>query len=316
MPRPKTGWNTSSFPSFGTHVPAGNNSIIFPKPPNTGRLYWNIATRGQYGRNAGTRDEEYLGRIEQVIQTRIQSRQTPDSVKDILSKRPDMMPRNCNWGDVTKEAWYRKFPESTIHPDPAFQKTRDPKINKNLPKDQFSSDDFEWLRQRPLDENYENNRNQQSVALQGNIDNQWTEDDQERVQNQAHAARAGQQIQNEFAMDERLVNAYAEFDTYVNYFLEEGDKWQKPAGFTTQISKNKNMGEQGSFEKAMFLTRKNGPMMFYHPKWLQEQFRDKKGIFLFQLNSAELSEMHESLIKFLSMSRLLKNYVTIVQLLR
>ena len=112
------------------------------------------------------------------------------------------------------------------------------------------------------------------------------------------------------------MEALAEFDTYVNHFLNGGHTWQKPAGLTKYVATFKNVAEQHTFERAMFLTKRNGPLMYYHPKWLQEAFRDIKGNFILQLNSAELSEMHESLIKFLSMPSMARNYERIVQILR
>ena len=167
LPRPKTGWNTSSFPSFGSLVPAGNNTLLFPQAPNTGRLYWNIATGGQYGHNAGVNDDKYLDRIEHVIAPRILSRETTTNVRNILSKRPEVMPRNSNWNELTIEAWQKKFPESTIFPDTIYQLTRDPNLNPNLPFDQFAPDDIEWLKQRPLSETFQAQRRQNSVATQG-----------------------------------------------------------------------------------------------------------------------------------------------------
>ena len=129
-------------------------------------------------------------------------------------------------------------------------------------------------------------------------------------------SRATQQVQDNMQPDPRLMEALSEFDTYVNYFLEEGHKWQKPAGLTKYVSDFKNVAEQHAFERAMFLTKRNGPLMYYHPKWLQEAFRDIKGNFILQLNSAETSEMHESLIRFLSMPSLARNYERIIQILR
>ena len=112
------------------------------------------------------------------------------------------------------------------------------------------------------------------------------------------------------------MEALAEFDLYVNYFMEEGHRWQKPAGLTKYISDFKNVSEQHAFERAMFLTKRNGPLMYYHPKWLQEPFRDIKGNFILQLNSAELNDLYEALIKFLSLPSLARNYERIVQILR
>ena len=68
-------------------------------------------------------------------------------------------------------------------------------------------------------------------------------------------ARAQQQVQDNVQPDPRLMEALAEFDTYVNYFLEEGNKWQRPAGLTKYVSDFKNIAEQITFENAMFLTK-------------------------------------------------------------
>ena len=317
LPRPKTGWNTSSFPSFETIVPAGYNSLLFPQAPSTGRLYWMVGTGGQYGHNSGVNDDQYLNRIEQVMAPRIHSRQTTDMVKNILSKRPDLMPRNSNWAALTQEAWQKKFPDSSIYPDTVYQKTRDPIHNPNLPIDQFASDDIEWLKQRPLDEKFETKRKQKPVGCRdATTENQWTDEDFERVQNQAHVARATNQVQESMQPDNRLMEAWAEFDTYVNFFMEEGHKWQKPAGLTTYVSNFKNVAEQESFERAMFLTKRNGPLMYFHPRWLKEAFRDIKGNFILQLNSAEISEMHEAILRFLSMASMARNFERLIQMLR
>ena len=40
-------------------------------------------------------------------------------------------------------------------------------------------------------------------------------------------ARATDQVQESMQPDNRLMEAWAEFDTYVNYFMEEGHKWQR-----------------------------------------------------------------------------------------
>ena len=170
IPRPKTGWNTSSFPSFGSLVAAANNTKIFPQAPKTARMYWNVATGGQFGHNAGVNDDVYLDRIEHVMRPRILSRQTPQSVRDALSKIPEKMPRDSNWNHITVEAWQKKFPDSSIFPDTVFQKTRDPKMNPNLPYDLFAPDDIEWLNQRPLSDTFQAQRKQQSVGVQGKRD--------------------------------------------------------------------------------------------------------------------------------------------------
>ena len=137
-----------------------------------------------------------------------------------------------------------------------------------------------------------------------------------RVQNEAHVAQATNQIQDHRQPDTRLLNALAEFDSYVNFFIATGQTWQKPAGLTTYVSTCKNIAEQYAFEKAMFLTKRNGPLIYYHPTWLQGDFRDNKGHFILKLNSAELSEMHEALVRFLSMPSFIRNFERTVQILR
>ena len=57
-------------------------------------------------------------------------------------------------------------------------------------------------------------------------------------------------------------------------------------------------------------------MPFYHPKWIKEAFTDNKGKFLYQLNSAEITELHEALINFLSIDRIAENWDRLVKLLR
>ena len=274
LPRPKTGWNTSSFPSFGSIVPTVNNSLIFPQAPKTGRLYWNVATGGPYGHNTGVNDDVYLNRIEHVMAPRIRSRVTSQYARDILSKRPDLMPRNSNWAEETVKAWKQKFPDSTIEPDPVYQYARDPNKNPNLPIDQFAPDDIEWLRQRPLSEQFQNQRQQRPVAVQeAEVDDQWTQQDTERAQNQAHVTRATRQVRENLQPDTKYLDALAEFEAYVTFFVDEGHTWQRPAGLTGHILTYKNVTEQYAFERAMFLTKRNGPMMFYHPRWLQGPFR-------------------------------------------
>ena len=315
--RPKCGWDTSSFASFGSIVPAGNNTLLFPQAPKTGRLYWNIATGGHHGHNAGVIDDEYLNRIEHVLAPRILSRETTQNARDILSKRPDLMPRYSNWSELTIQAWRKKFPDSSIYPEPAYQYARDPRFNTILPIDQFSADDIEWQRQRPLQNSFQHQRKQRPVATYGsNTDNQWTDEDMARVQNEAHVTQATNQIQDHMQPDTRLLNALAEFDSYVNFFIATGQTWQKPAGLTTYVSTCKNIAEQYAFERAMFLTKRNGPPIYYHPTWLQGDFRDNKGNFILKLNSAELSEMHESLVRFLSMPSFIRNFERTVQILR
>ena len=190
------------------------------------------------------------------MKPRIKSRQTSNRVKQILSRNTDLMPPNTPWGKLTMEIWNEKFPESTIQTDSALEWQFNPN-NKDLPWDQFSSWDFEWIREHPLDEKIEYNRSQQTVIKQTNTEeNQWSRDDQERIQNQAHIARAQEQLQNVLP-DNQIINTLLDFDEYVNEFLTNGDKWSKPAGLSTLITKAKNVTEQSAFEKIMFLNMTN-----------------------------------------------------------
>jgi len=316
LPRPKAGWDTSSFASFGTIVPAGNITKIFPNAPNTARMQWNIATGGMFGHNAGTPDNEYLNRIEKVMEPRLRSRQTTDRIRNIFSRLPDLMPPNSNWANLTAEVWPDKFPESSIYPDPDYQKHRDPNINVNLPMDLFADDDYEYVRRQPMKAVYQYNRKQKPVAQQSSGQNNMSEADMERIQMQAHVTRATNQIQGTLQPDQQVMEMLLEFDTYVNTFIDHGDKWKRPAGLSTQISSYKNVTDQETFEKGIFLARNHGLLMYYHPRWLQEHFRDKKGSFLFQLNSAEISELHELILRFLSTGRIAHNFGPIIKMLR
>lgn len=256
LARPKAGWNTSSFPSFGNLIPVANNTKLLPKAPNTSRLMWMVATNSIHGRSSGTPDQVYLDRIEQVMRPRIRSRQTSERLRTILSRRSELMPPNSQWGKLTAEIWNEKFPESTIHPDIAYELQFN-ENNRDLPFDQFSSWDFEYIRDNPVDENIEYNRSQQAVTKQANTaENQWSRNDQERVQNQAHITRAQEQLQN-ILPDNKIINTLLDFDEYVNEFLTKGDKWCKPAGLSALITKAKNVTEQTAFEKAMFLNMNN-----------------------------------------------------------
>ena len=58
------------------------------------------------------------------------------------------------------------------------------------------------------------------------------------------------------------------------------------------------------------------PMMYYHPHWIQQPMRDDKEKILFQLNSAEISELHEILLNFLSMIRIATNWEILVKIIR
>ena len=316
LPRPKAGWDTSSFATFGNIVPAGNLTKIFPNAPNTSRMYWNVATGGMHGHNAGTPDNEYLDRIEKVMAPRLRSRQTTDRIRNILSRLPENMPTRSNWAKLTIEVWPDKFPGSTIFPDPHYQSSRDPITNVNLPMDLFADDDYEYVRRQPMKAEYQFGKKQKPVAQQSSGLNNMTEADMERIQMQAHVTTATNQIQESLQPDQQMMETMIEFETYVNTFIDHGDKWKKPAGLSTQISKFKNVTDQDTFEKGIFLARNHGHTMYFHPRWLQEQFRDKKGNFLYQLNSAEISEMHTLILKFLSIGRIAHNFGPIIKLLR
>ena len=255
-PRPRAGWNTSAFASFGSLITPANNTKLLPKAPNTARLHWMVATNSTHGRNSGTPDTVYLERIEKVMKPRLESRQTSNQVRQILSRRIELLPENANWGIMTMEAWNEKFPESTINPDSAYELQFNPD-NKDLPWEQFSSWDFEYIRNNPMKEEVEFNRSQTAVSKQANTaENQWSRNDQERIENQAHIARAQEQLQNVLP-DNQLINTLLDFDEYVNKFLIDGDKWNKPAGLSMLITKAKNITEQMAFEKAMFLNMQN-----------------------------------------------------------
>ena len=212
-----------------------------------------VATNSRHGRSSGTPDQVYLDRVEQVYRPRIRSRQTTNQIRNILARRSELMPPNTQWSRLTIEAWNEKFPESTINPDTAYELQFNPETNRKLPSDQFSSLDFEFIRDNPIKEEVEFNRSQQAVTKQGNTaENKWSRDDQERIQNQAHITRAQDQLQN-ILPDNQVINTLLDFDEYVNEFLTNGDKWEKPAGLSTLITKAKSISEQSAFEKCMFL---------------------------------------------------------------
>ena len=253
LARPRAGWNTSSFPSFGSIIPVANNTKLLPKAPNTARLHWMVATNSSHGRNSGISDNIYLKRVAQVFETRLKSRTTSEQTKRILARNPDLMPPSSNWSKLTIEVWGEKFPHSSIQPDSIFQYLWDTNKNRDLPSDQFSATDMRYVRDQPMKESNIFKRTQKAVSKQTpTTENQWSREDQERVQNQAHVARAQNQIQN-VQPDNLLINALLEFDEYVNHFLANGHKWQKPAGLSKMISKVKNITEQSAFEKAFFL---------------------------------------------------------------
>ena len=253
LARPRAGWNTSSFPSFGNLVPVANNTKLLPKAPNTARLFWMVATNSRHGRTYGTPDEVYLRRVAQVMNQRLRSRPTSENVKQILSRRAELMPPDSNWARLTVEVWQEKFPQSSIWPDNHFQYLWDVTKNRDLPADQFSSRDFVYLRSQPMKESVQFNRAQSAVLKQSQTaTNNWSREEQTRIQNQAHATRAQDQITN-VRPDNLIINAMLDFDEYVNEFLANGDKWQKPAGLSSQITKAKNITDQRVFEQNMFM---------------------------------------------------------------
>ena len=253
LARPKAGWNTSSFASFGNLVPVVNNTKLLPKAPNTARLQWMVATNSFHGRNSGIPDDIYLDRLIRVMTPRLQSRTTSEQTKTILARNPDLFPRDSNWARLTVESWMEKFPNSSIYPDSLFQYLWDVDKNRDLPSDQFAPTDFRFVRSQPKKETTQFKRTQKAVLRQAQTpQNQWSEEDQERVQNQAHVARAQDQLQN-VQPDNLLINTLLEFDEYVNEFLTNGENWKKPAGLSTIIAKVKNITEQRAFEQAIFI---------------------------------------------------------------
>lgn len=253
LARPKAGWNTSAFPSFGNLIPVANNTRLLPKAPNTARLHWMVATNSRHGRTHGTPDDTYLKRIAQTISPRLKSRPTSEKVKQILARRAELMPPNSNWGRLTAEAWQEKFPQSSIHPDSYFQHLWDVTRNRDLPAHKFSSRDFAIIRSQPMKESVQFNRAQTAVLKQSQTaSSQWSREEQTRIQNQAHMTQAQIQIAN-IRPDNLIINAMLDFDEYVNEFLTNGDKWQKPAGLSTQINKAKNVTDQRVFEQHLFM---------------------------------------------------------------
>ena len=254
LPRPKAGWDTSPFASFGTIIPPLENSIIFPRPPNHGRLFWFVATENKkHGFNAGVIDEQYLNRIKEVYGRRIQSRQTTNEIRRFLARNPEKMDPNKTWVQCIKSVWKKKFPDSTIAPDTLYQKVRDPKINKDyLPMDQFSEDDFTFLRAREQTTEVIWNRGQHAVAPQVPISNQWDNEQQQRLTNQAYALQAQQQVP---VLDEHVLETLQEYDMYVQHFKQNGQAWPRPEGLANAISRMKNIADEKDFEKQFFMTK-------------------------------------------------------------
>ena len=57
-------------------------------------------------------------------------------------------------------------------------------------------------------------------------------------------------------------------------------------------------------------------MIYYHPKWLQQPFLDEQGNFMYQLDSQEVKELQEILMKFLSFEGITRNRAQIIAKLR
>ena len=352
LPRPKAGWNFSSFPSFGTLVPTAENSLIFPKPPNLGRLAWFIATRNiDHGYNSGVIDEEYCDRIGEIYSKRIASRNTTIQIRRLLARRMELYPTDKTWAQAIKSVWQLKFPDSTINPDPAYQRLRDPKLNSELPYDTFSDQDFYYIRSRELRDEVIYNRQQHAVVAGTPIlSPQWDEQQQQRIQNQAHATKAQQEVKG-FQTDEQSMSTYQEYNQYLNHFKSNGHAWPKPDGLASVIGAMKNISDSSAFEDQFFFTKqlrwinpnqviiktiniKNIQLEFqaaitdqrnalqtvetlryYHPRWLQVPFEDKQGRRLFQLNAAEITNLHDHLTEFLSIQRMAKNFPKVASIL-
>ena len=334
--RPKAGWDTAPFASFGTIIPTLENSIIFPKPPNQGRFFWFVATENtKHGFHAGVMDEQYLNRIKQVYQRKIQSRNTTNEIKRFLARNHELMDPQKSWADCIKSVWQQKFPGSTIAPDPAYQRVRDPNINKDyLPMDQFTEDDFTYLRAREQRNEVIHNRGQHAVTSNAPIlSPQWDSEQQQRLTNDAYAIQASQQVQ---VVDEFVFDTLQEFDMYIRHFREQGQAWPRPEGLATAISRMKNIADEKDFENQFFLTKqmnwqnsqpgntsdqattiqKKEWLRYYHPQWLQQPFQDRKGRTLFQLNAAEITNLHDHLTEFLSVHRMAINFPKILHILK
>ena len=257
LARPKAGWTSSSFAGFGSLIPVLNNTTVLPRPPETARLYWMIATGGRHGRNSGHIDDEYLNRITDVMDTKLKSRPTSIRVKNILSSRPELLPPRSDWAQVTKEVWQEKFPESTIYPDRQFQKARDPSWNLILPAEKFKDDDFDFIRNRPISDWIQYERSQKPVTKQAHTTgHKWDTDDQERVKNQAHATIAHQQMKD-IRPDAIITAALTEFEQYVNEFWNNGHTWQKPPTLSIYLARYKNLADQATFEQSVLLCTQN-----------------------------------------------------------
>ena len=257
LARPKAGWDSSSFASFGTLVAAANNTPLLPQAPKTARFYWMIATEGRHGRNAGYPDDEYTSRIIKMMEPRLRSRVTSDRTREILSRRAELMPINSDWAQLTKAAWKEKFPESSIYSDPGFQKSRDPKFNRLLPTNQFRPENIDYIRNRPLSGTIQFDRSQKPVNKQSKTtDHKWSKEDQERVLNSAHATRAQQQMKD-IRPDNQITTTMVEFEKYVAEFWNKGENWQKQPELAAYLARYKTLTEQGAFEQTVLLSTQN-----------------------------------------------------------
>ena len=255
--RPRAGWDSSAFASFGSLVAAANNTQLFPQAPKTARFYWMTATKRNHGRNGGIPDDEYLNRIEKVMQKRINSRQTSQELIEILSRRAELMPLNSDWAQQTQHVWKTKFPESSLYSDPGFQRSRDPNRNRLLPFDEFRPENIDYIRNRPMSDAIQFDRSQKPVAKQSKTtEHKWSKEDQERVLNQAHVTKAQQQIKD-IRPDNQVTEAMIEFEKYVAEFWEKGEQWQKQPELAAYLARYKNVTEQGAFEQNILLCIQN-----------------------------------------------------------
>ena len=251
LARPKAGWNSSSFASFGSVVAAANNTKLIPRAPQTARFYWMTATSGQHGKIAGHPDEEYINRIKKMMKPRLDSRQTTQETRDILSRKAELMPRNSNWAQLTKNTWKKKFPESSIYSDPAFQKSRDPDINRKLPARRFNSEDFGYIRNRPVNRTNRQMNNQNSVSQQNqSTENSRSPRDQNQETNQIQPNRQSSNSQPE----DQVTNKTKKLEDYVKKFLDEGDKWQKQPQTATYLARYKKGTDFKTAEKTILLS--------------------------------------------------------------
>ena len=313
-----------------------------------GRLAWFIATQNlEHGYHAGVIDEEYCNRIEAVYDARIKSRFTTDQVRNFLARRTDILQGHENWAQKITEVWHFKFPESTIMPDPGFQQVRDPNLNKDLPHDLFTSEDFKYIRNKELRPELIYNRQQHAVTSQvPALSPNWDQEQQELVQNAAHASLATQQVGQQ--ADEKVIQILQEFDQYINHFWQNGQDWEKSPCMERKIFQLKNVTDELAFCKNMFLVKEvnldkvesvivpineieshlsnvrtklthSEHFTFYHPKWLQTPmtcYLRQKTNNSFQLNSAEVANLHHQMVKFLSLPRMSMLFEPIVRKLK